>query len=356
MTAERPETSLPSVISFAAVLAVIVLIGWLLYIGQDVLIPILLGVLFLTIVSATAKALGRLPGLTQLSARLHRGLALIAILLLLVALVFFVVENTQGLLARLPEYGESFTTLVNSFSGVFGFDLPADWLDRLRTRVSEFDFSGILRGAVSSFSSVGGVLVTAVLYLIFLMADIDDMPNKTRHAFADEGQAARAMEMADEINTRVGDYLAAKSLVNLILAVFSYAVMWAIGIEFAAFWAILIGVLNFIPYIGSVIGVVFPVALAAVQFGTIWQMVLALVALMAAQTYVGYVLEPRMLGKSVNMSAFMVLVSLAFWSALWGSVGAILAVPLTSVVMIVMAQFPGARPYAVMMSQDGRLL
>ncbi len=58
---------------------------------------------------------------------------------------------------------------------------------------------------------------------------------------------------------------------------------------------------------------------------------------MAAQLYVGNVLEPKMVGRSVNMSAFVVLLSLAFWATLWGAVGAILAVPLTSMVMIVLA-------------------
>lgn len=351
-----PETAPTNrIVTNAAALVIIVLLGWILFIGQSVIIPILLGFLFLTILMATANAIGRVPGLAGLPRKLHRALALLAILTLLIALVFFVVENTQGLLASIPQYGENFTNLVNRFSGVFGFDLPSDWLERLRNRLSELDLTGLFRTAVTSFSSVGGVLVTAILYLLFLLADVDDMPEKTRRAFDDQDQANEAIELAIEINARVGGYLAAKALTNIILAVFSYAVMWAMGIEFAAFWAILIGVLNFIPYIGSIIGVVFPVALAAVQFGTIWQMTLALVALMAAQIFVGYILEPRMLGKSVNMSAFMVLVSLAVWGALWGAVGAILAVPLTSVVMIILAQFPAARPYAVMMSQDGKL-
>ena len=76
---------------------------------------------------------------------------------------------------------------------------------------------------------------------------------------------------------------------------------------------------------------------------------------MCAQLFAAYILEPRMLGKSVNLSPFMVLVSLAFWTTLWGTVGAILAVPLTAVVIIVMAQISVTRPAAVMLSADGNV-
>ncbi len=69
----------------------------------------------------------------------------------------------------------------------------------------------------------------------------------------------------------------------------------------------------------------------------------------------GYVLEPRLLGKSVNLSACVVLLALSLWTTLWGALGAILAVPLTAVVMIILAEMPALRPLAVLISHDGEV-
>ncbi len=81
----------------------------------------------------------------------------------------------------------------------------------------------------------------------------------------------------------------------------------------------------------------------------------ALIALMAAQLFVGNFLEPRLVGNSVNLSGFMVLFSLTIWTAMWGLAGTILAIPLTAVVMIILSQIHSTRPLAILMSESGEL-
>jgi predicted PurR-regulated permease PerM len=129
--------------------------------------------------------------------------------------------------------------------------------------------------------------------------------------------------------------------------------MWLLGIEHAGFWAILIGLLNYVPYIGSIIAVLFPVTISLVQFASFGHAAVALVALTLPQMSIAYFIEPKFLGRSVNLSPFMVLLSLAVWSALWGMMGAILAIPLTAMVTIILAEIPSTRFVAVLMSGDG---
>ncbi len=118
------------------------------------------------------------------------------------------------------------------------------------------------------------------------------------------------------------------------------------------FWAILIALLNYIPYVGSFLGVIFPVVLSMAQFGSI-ERTLALAALLTlAQMGVGNVLEPRMVRRKVNMSPFVVLVALALWSSIWGVSGAILAIPLTSIIAIVMGSFASTRPFAILLAEN----
>ena len=130
---------------------------------------------------------------------------------------------------------------------------------------------------------------------------------------------------------------------------------WLIGVEFALFWAVLIAFLNYVPYFGSLIGVLFPVLLSLVQSGSFGFAALALATLTVAQVYVGAVLEPRLMGRTFNLSPAVVLLALAFWGALWGIAGAILAVPLTASLVIVLAEIDATRPIAVMLSARGRI-
>jgi predicted PurR-regulated permease PerM len=128
--------------------------------------------------------------------------------------------------------------------------------------------------------------------------------------------------------------------------------MWIFDVDFALFWAIMIGLLNYIPFIGSLIGVVFPVLLTLAQFGSIQITLVVLGLLTAAQLWVGNSLEPRLIGQRVNLSPFVVLVSLSLWTSLWGVAGSILAIPLTSILAILLSHFGTTKPFAVLLSDE----
>jgi AI-2 transport protein TqsA len=118
---------------------------------------------------------------------------------------------------------------------------------------------------------------------------------------------------------------------------------------------VLIAFLNFMPYIGSVLGVVFPVLMTIVQFENLAIVLWMLLALSAAQFVIGNFIDPYVMGNSLNLSPFAILISLAIWTELWGVAGAFLAVPITAILTIVFSEFPGTRPVAVLLSRNGRL-
>lgn len=142
---------------------------------------------------------------------------------------------------------------------------------------------------------------------------------------------------------------------SAIVAAGSWVIMRLIGIDFAEFWAVLIFVFNFIPYVGSFFAVLLPVMLTLLQFGAIGTFLVALVSLTGVQVLVGNFLEPRLMGRSLNLSPIVILLSLAAWSSLWGLVGAFLCVPITVVMLIVFSEFETTRPLAILLSQDGRI-
>jgi AI-2 transport protein TqsA len=132
--------------------------------------------------------------------------------------------------------------------------------------------------------------------------------------------------------------------------VISFVILWGMGVDFALFWAVVIGLFNYIPYVGSIVGVALPVILSVAQFGSLGTTALLGTLLIAAQTYVGNILEPRVIGRQLNLSPFVVLVALSVWSSVWGLPGAILAIPMTSMMAIICGAFGPTRFVAVLLA------
>lgn len=347
------ENSSLGIVQVASAALLTVLLGYLVIVGKTLLLPILVGVISAYILITAADRLGELPVLGALPIGIRRLLAGLFFLAVVIAFVVIVASNAQAISDAVPRYTENLTALVDHVSDMLGIADKPDIATIFAKMQSWFNVEAMVNSMLGGLTAFGTFLFSALLYAAFLMADWGELPAKTERAFGKGQNADRVIQTARAINQRIGTYLASKTLINLILGAVSLAVMWVLGIEFAFFWAVLIALLNYIPYIGSIVGVMFPVAIALAQFGTIYNPLIAFAALMGAQIYVGNYLEPKMVGKSVNMSAFVFLIALSFWMTIWGLEGAILAIPLTSMIMIVLAEIPQTRPIAAMMSADG---
>ena len=99
----------------------------------------------------------------------------------------------------------------------------------------------------------------------------------------------------------------------------------------------------------------FPALITLVQFDSFGPFFAVTVSLTVTQIVIGNVLEPALMGRSLNMSPLVIILSLSFWGTLWGVVGMFLAVPMTMIGMIIFAQVPKLRPIAVLLSSEGRI-
>ena len=106
---------------------------------------------------------------------------------------------------------------------------------------------------------------------------------------------------------------------------------------------------------GSIIAVIFPSLIALVQFESIGPFLMIILGCGTLQFLIGNFLDPALLGRSLNMSTFLVILALMFWTTIWGLIGAFLSVPLTVCILIVFSHIPALRPIAILMSLDGRL-
>ncbi|WP_371036853.1 AI-2E family transporter [Rhodosalinus sp. FB01] len=335
--------------------ALTLMFGWLLWVGRPVLVPVIAAVISVYVLSTAAATMQALPVVGRLPAMARRGIVLLAFAVGLVSLFVLVINNLAQVAAALPRYESNLDALVTRSASLLGIENEPTWENMRRVTLDQVDMRTWITPALLSLRGFGTTLFLVVLYASFFMAERGVMARKVIIAMGGAEAGERALSLLARINDRIGRYLFVKTVVNIILGGASFAIMLLLGIEFALFWAVLIAFLNYIPYIGSLIGVIFPVLLSLAQFGTLWMASVVLVALTTAQIVVGAYLEPRMMGRAFNLSPFVVLLALAVWSTLWGLPGALLAVPMTASLVLVLSEIRATRPIAVMLSASGKV-
>ncbi|MFA6498534.1 MAG: AI-2E family transporter [Desulfurivibrionaceae bacterium] len=208
-----------------------------------------------------------------------------------------------------------------------------------------------LQAAGGSFFHFLGNLVWVVLFLIFMLAERDGMENRLQNAFGHR-RAGRIIKVGGRISQSIEQYLGLKTLISLLAGVLTAVALWLFGVQFALLWGVLAFLLNFIPNIGALIATVPPVVMALFQSGSPVFALLAGSALVVIHLVVGNYLEPKIMGRGLNLSPLVVLFALIFWGWMWGGVGMLLAVPITAAVNIALEEYNPAMPLVKMTSAE----
>jgi AI-2 transport protein TqsA len=334
----------------------LLIVGWVLYIGKAIFVPAVFGAVIVYVIVGLAHAAGRLPGLgRRLPLQLRYLFSIAVIGLVFFLLAYLVMANRERAMELAPQYQQSLLAMIQRAAVYFGFEAEPSWNTLRQDLMAQINLQRLFGSLLASMGSIVVTFVVVFLYATFLLVERRAFETKLANLSDDPGRVARIREVIEAINQRIGSYLALKTLLSLLLGLVSYGVMRLFGLEFAALWAVLTAFLNFVPYIGSVLGVVLPVLMAVVQFEDLGVILTLLLGLTTAQFVIGNFLDPYLMGNSLNLSPFAILISLALWSELWGVPGAFLAVPITAIAAIVFSAFPGTRPIAVLLSKSGRL-
>ncbi|MEM6913565.1 MAG: AI-2E family transporter [Pseudomonadota bacterium] len=340
---------------------IFVLAGFVLWIGQPVLIPLVIAAFLSFLIVSVKRQIGSLPGIGRvLPESVHFTLAFGVIVMVLFVLAAIIRNNIGSVVEAAPGYNERLQEIGTGLSA-YALDLPFVGND-LRETIDNLQINtlNIVQTTLGNIASIAsgliGSLVTVLLYTAFMLVERGRFMKKVARIADLRGASAVVDDVIDDIGHLVQQYISVKTFTSLMVAGISWALMQVLGIDFAGFWALLIFGLNFIPIIGSIIGVMLPTALSLVQpeggFGLFF---LTLGLLTAAQQVVGSIIEPRLMGSSLNLSPLIILLSLATWGALWGIAGMLLCVPMTVAIMIVLAQFKATQPVAILLSDNGEV-
>lgn len=318
--------------------------GLVLKVARPVLIPFILAVFLSYILD---------PALTFLTGcRCPRPWAIVIVLALMFVVLYFfgvlVYSSGKAFVAELPKYQERLGDIgrfLEKGIGPFKIDVPST--------LGSLDvgkIGGVVVKAIGPFFSLLGNLLLVFLFLTFIVAGRGRAETKIPKAIGD-GHAGRIHGILTRINVEVRKYLILKTLISLANGLEVWLVLTLFGVDFAALFGLLAFLLNFIPNIGSLVATVLRVGFAFFQFGTFWTPFLVLVITVGIDEILGTIIEPRVLGKGLDLSPLLVFFSLLFWGWLWGIPGMMLSVPLTAVIRIVCLNIPALRPVAVLMGQ-----
>ncbi len=360
--------------------ALAILLGYIFYVGKAILIPLVFA-LFLSFIIVTVKNnIERIPVLGALFPEwLSFALAFGLMALALMILGQIIIANAESMLEVFPLYRTRFLEISGSilnylsqFSflapyfpeaaqsvaqgeeqpAVASMELFAQWQGQAISLATRF-FNEI----GSTVRALGTNLITILLYTGFMLVERGKFMKKLLVVAGPDHDRLDVDQIVKDIGSLVRDYISIKTITSFIVALASWIIMLILGIDFAGFWALLIFSFNFIPIIGSIIAVLLPSVLALVQpdGGGITLFLLTLGLLTIAEQIVGSVIEPKLLGESLNLSPLVILLSLTFWGTLWGFGGMLLCIPITVGIMIVLSQFEDSRAVAIMLSENGQI-
>jgi predicted PurR-regulated permease PerM len=338
------------------------MIGAIAYIGRSVFIPIIIACFLSFIIYTLKETIRRGPMIGRfLPHWLCYLFAFALIISIFVLLIDIVRSNIDLLIAAAPDYESRLRDISREAikflqdSGLLPAEL-AGGVDQLRTAALSM-INPVLREAGAAVRAISANSVTIFLYTVFLLLERGRIFKKINLLSADRRQRAAVNETIRDIATLVRQYISVKTVMNLVTAGLSYAIMTAVGVDFAGFWALLIFLFNFIPIVGAISAISLPVILSLVQpaGGGVETALLTLALLVGAEQVMSSGVEPRLVGKSLNLSPLVILMSLAVWGSLWGFAGMLLAVPITVTIMIVLTQFHSTRPIAILLSDSGEI-
>jgi AI-2 transport protein TqsA len=257
----------------------------------------------------------------------------------------FLASSFSAVAERGPQYVEQLRSMgsdLSEFAAQYGIAVSFD-----RFTTNEYMKFGLqaLGASLMSLFSIGALVTIVAFMLTLLLLEAEHFERAINRGTLSQ-TAGRAWRTVDTIFNKFQRYFYTKAAISMATAGSTFLLTWALGVDFPVIWAGLAFILNFLPNIGSIIAVIPPTLIAIVQYASLSYGVVTFVGLTAIQLFIGNFLDPRIMGKTLQLSPFVLFCSMVFWGWLWGVVGIFLAVPLTVGVQIVFEQFPIMQPVA----------
>jgi predicted PurR-regulated permease PerM len=319
----------------------VLLLLYTLYFARPFLLPIVLATVLNFLLSPVVRALARL----RVPQTLGAGIVILALL----GIVALGVERLSGPAAEW--IGKAPAGVDRIEQRVRGLRRPVEQVQEAAQAVEEevqrlsgdaaagtqevkvqgATWTGALFNRTQAF--LGGAVVVLIL-LYFLLASGDFFLRKLVRVLPRLEDKRRAVEIARQTELHISTYLFTVTLINVGLGLAVGLAMWAVGMPNPALWGVVAGLLNYVPYLGSIVTLAVIAIASILTFEDLGRAILAPLVYFAINFTEGYFVTPTIVGRRLTLNPVVVFVGLVFWGWLWGIPGALLAVPLMAMFKI----------------------
>ena len=341
----------PSAATVSLIILTTIAVGYVLMIGKDLLLPLVIAMLvFYILLSLTAwQEQFRVKGY-MLPFALRAAVAIAVVTGTVVTLFSLAGSSVYGIAQQAPQYQQQVNAWVDEANKLLAnYDMDASMM------FSSFNITNLIRSIANAVTGFAQYTTLVIIYTLFLALEYKSFQRKLKEMYPQKSSYKKAVSTLENLYRDVGAYLKVKALMSGLTGLISFGILTAGGVPYAPFWGVIIFALNFIPTVGSILAILMVVPAVAINLGMSWPTLYVALALIATQVVIGNILDPRAMGRSLNLSPLVILLSLAFWGTIWGPIGALLCVPLMVVLNITLAQFEETRPLAIILSQDGKV-
>ena len=342
------------VLNYTATAILVVLVFYLLDVGQSLILPFVIAIALWYLISTLSVAFQKVTlGSFKFPPRVCLLASILSFLSVVWALISFLSGSLNGVLEVVPTYQKN---LIIRLENMPFIDMALLSEQSLMTTVGNWiDLPAYAASVATSFASIlasGGLIL---IYILFLFLEQGKFDQKITALFSEGGTESGARNIISRIRDDIQKYISIKMFTSTVTGSLSYIILMFLEVDFAGVWGLLIFLLNFIPTVGSIVATIFPALIALAQSDGYSLFLFVLAGIGACQILIGNILEPRMMGSSFNLSPIVILLNLALWGTIWGIIGMLLCVPFLIILTIVLSHFPNTRAIAIMLSSDGKL-
>lgn len=329
----------------------IIAVGVILHLLQSIFKPLLIAL----ILSYIFEPLIKLMQLIKIPKFVATFFVLIITFVFFYLIGLIIYSNVDTFSQEFPQYQIKINELYLKVIGIL--KIPHEEVVKFYSQIKwgellqKLSLPSVLSSSIGSFISFLANLFLVLLFTIYILLGREHLISNIGKAFPGK-HSQKIYDAMENINRGIQKYFFAKALISLGTGVSAAVVLLIFGVDFAWVWGLLTFLLNFIPNIGSVVSTVPPILVSIFQFGGFFPAMWIAILLISIQVTWGNVVEPAVMGKSLNMSPLVVIISLIFWGFVWGPIGMILAVPISSSIQIVCRNIEVLKPISILMADE----
>ncbi|MBR6010592.1 MAG: AI-2E family transporter [Alphaproteobacteria bacterium] len=265
-------------------------------------------------------------------------------------IIYLFATQIKPMLAELynatPILQEKLFIFSNFISDKFGVEIDMNLIPNLP------QIAGYVGTSLAGIATSTGMVL---IYLIFMFVEQSSFNKKIDAMPLSKLKSKKLRYILNSIDENMKKYLFTKTFISAATGLCAYIALKIIGLEYATVWAFIIFILNYIPTIGSILACALPIAYALIS-GDSWHLALfTAIALIIIEVVFGNIIDPKLTGKTLNISTLAILINLVFWGMIWGPAGMFFSVPILAGVYITTAQFESTRWIATLLSTDGKI-